>query len=1012
MAPQRYSSVRHKPRSSVRLAWDDSGLIAVRYEQTKQAEPPIPLPPPRNPLRTTTTSTSTTTPVLTRRLSSTGAVIPVTIVPPPVPPPQEEHPLFRSQQPASPETQADEWKRDSGLAPSSSSATLREEYEDVVYQKILDDIADAPSVYSGDEEQSPTSDAPSPIFDERDPTPAPLNILRSVPQSPVTPVSPAESPLEPLAVSSPTPTRASSLTSKLGLGKSFSIRSAGKRRLQKKTRSVDNFHFDTAATKDMDRVTSSNVGRSPNTQRSKSPPRAARPTDSAEDKETTAGQSQAMDSDFTPITTSIPEESLWDDFNNLSFSKRGSLMFGGKSDPLALFSMAHPGDMPVTPPRKVPETATDTVPTASAAATTDPTPAPGPGSAVATTRSDDATPDKPGSNVIQKSPSVPSIRVVSMDVERESQKVRSLYESGESLNWQDGGRGSYCERLEPTTEVPSDEEENVVYGFSFDRSSAYGFASPSTKTQSDTPPPDGDPSPIRSSLATTARPGSSSSLRRDRLEKGYERAGGLEDWEDVEGRDVDRYGFINQRRPGSATTAETPERSSQLTPNKKRNVLTKRPGSGYGGSPYGLRPPSRKVSARSLNTFASEISTSSRRSTRSSIRSATNRLPHNRDRRWMDEASDMLALQPGLTDIAEETKEGKAADTMRRKEAERTEKWRKMAKVIKQGEDNGHGMDFEFDTKNPKLIDRTWKGIPDCWRGAAWHSFLVTSAKRWKSTETDEQLMAEFRKLQDVSSPDDVQIDLDVPRTINGHIMFRKRYRGGQRLLFRVLHAISLYFPETGYVQGMASLAATLLCYYDEERCFVMMVRLWRFRGLERLYQPGFAGLMATLGDFEKRWLAGKDVADKLNELSIDATAYGTRWYLTLFNLSIPFPAQLRVWDVFMLLGECPPESSSTTEPPPSSLGDQTKAAEGGSTSSPGPTTTNGLDVLHATSAALIHALRDVLLDSDFENAMKALTAWIPVKDEDLLMKVARAEWKLHQNGNKKKEKDRVRGAG
>lgn len=44
----------------------------------------------------------------------------------------------------------------------------------------------------------------------------------------------------------------------------------------------------------------------------------------------------------------------------------------------------------------------------------------------------------------------------------------------------------------------------------------------------------------------------------------------------------------------------------------------------------------------------------------------------------------------------------------------------------------------------------------------------------------------------------------------------------------------------------------------------------------------------------------------------------------------------------------------------------------------------------------MIHALRDVLLDSDFENAMKALTAWIPVKDEELLMKVARAEWKLH----------------
>jgi hypothetical protein len=60
-----------------------------------------------------------------------------------------------------------------------------------------------------------------------------------------------------------------------------------------------------------------------------------------------------------------------------------------------------------------------------------------------------------------------------------------------------------------------------------------------------------------------------------------------------------------------------------------------------------------------------------------------------------------------------------------------------------------------------------------------------------------------------------------------------------------------------------------------------------------------------------------------------------------------------------------------------------------------------GLDVLHATSAALIDGLRDILLDSDFENAMKCLTSWVPVKDEELLMKVAKAEWKLHR-GKKK----------
>ena len=174
----------------------------------------------------------------------------------------------------------------------------------------------------------------------------------------------------------------------------------------------------------------------------------------------------------------------------------------------------------------------------------------------------------------------------------------------------------------------------------------------------------------------------------------------------------------------------------------------------------------------------------------------------------MDEAGDMLTLPPGLADIAEDEEGGKAAAVLKKKEWERAEKWRKMAKVAKPGKD-GEGMAFEFDTRNPKLIERTWKGIPDRWRAAAWHSFLSASAKKRKDSATEEQIIQAFHDLLQRSSADDLQIDIDVPRTINSHIMFRRRYRGGQRLLFRVLHSLSLYFPDTGYVQGMASLAAT-----------------------------------------------------------------------------------------------------------------------------------------------------------------------------------------------------------
>lgn len=92
-----------------------------------------------------------------------------------------------------------------------------------------------------------------------------------------------------------------------------------------------------------------------------------------------------------------------------------------------------------------------------------------------------------------------------------------------------------------------------------------------------------------------------------------------------------------------------------------------------------------------------------------------------------------------------------------------------------------------------------------------------------------------------------------------------------------------------------------------------------------------------------------------------------------------------------MLLGD-PDEKISTStprKPVPTTNGDVTKADD---TSYHG-----GLDVLHAVSAALIDGTREILLDSDFENAMKVLTSWIPIRDEELLMRVAKAEWKMHR---------------
>ncbi|KAL8691025.1 MAG: hypothetical protein Q9218_003663 [Villophora microphyllina] len=588
--------------------------------------------------------------------------------------------------------------------------------------------------------------------------------------------------------------------------------------------------------------------------------------------------------------------------------------------------------------------------------------------------------------------STTSKRLLSADEEMQSSKVRSMYENrnGEVSDASIESRAGFKEKaqdvpLQATHPDPTRSNSSVAEHASVESGPING-SQPSTSTS-------------REILLQ---------LRNDK-----ELAGGIEDWENINGGDVDRYGFIVPPEP-SRGSSRNPSQSEYLEPPRIHRVSTvlqmASEAPRHRRSRLGRSSSSAKSSPRSFSAMSNKrpdsrnnrppSSRSSDRGTLSDgqtkLRSATKRLPRHRDRRFLHEAGDMLTLPLGLADIAENQEDCKAADDIKRREREREEKWRKMARVVNHNDRRGGGMVFDFDTKSSKVIERTWKGIPDRWRATAWHAFLTASARQRGGFPSDDELKASFQRLLEQGSPDDVQIDLDVPRTINRHIMFRRRYRGGQRLLFRVLHCLSVYFPDTGYVQGMAALAATLLCYFDEEMTFVMLVRLWQLRGLERLYQTGFEGLMQALEEFETGWLARGDVARKLNELEITPTAYGTRWYLTLFNYSIPFPAQLRVWDVFMLLGD-PDHAelhlSSTKMVPngdgviPNGDSKQTMHASFGAS----------LDVLHAVSAALIDGTREILLDSDFENAMKVLTSWIPIRDEELLMRVAKAEWKMHR---------------
>jgi len=179
-----------------------------------------------------------------------------------------------------------------------------------------------------------------------------------------------------------------------------------------------------------------------------------------------------------------------------------------------------------------------------------------------------------------------------------------------------------------------------------------------------------------------------------------------------------------------------------------------------------------------------------------------------------------------------------------------------------------------------------------------------------------------------------VQIDLDVPRTISGHTLFVTRYGAGQRSLFHVLHCFSLLCDSCGYCQGMGPIAATLLCYFDPEvssprliaeslssrkRVYSLMVRLHDVYGMHSIFAPGFPGLLEAfyvqerlmeylMPDVYKSFVSVQSTPSgpQLNAQQrnmISSSAWGTKWYITLFVNTLPFSQQLRLWDALWLQG-------------------------------------------------------------------------------------------------------------
>jgi hypothetical protein len=539
MPPQRFASVRAAPRHTTIVTFRDD--IGMRYEETKQADLPIPIPPPRNPARvsrqypTSTTTVASPTPAFSTTATTTiPALAPMTPPPtrplPPAPlalrpirPPQLQHPVLRGE-PSPPISNEETWKRDSGHGgTASSSTTCRDEFQqdDLAYDKFADD--EVTSIYSTD------LPAPTPTSPIR-PNDSPGATGRRSPAKPVSlrisTINLPPPPMQSVFTDTPdlTPTsddgnpwdlilrsrnaghsRSASLPKKLG--KTFSVKSSGTK-LRKKNLSESGITASPvrAETPSIKAPSVTAVGsmvyfltplqsrgnrssfQAPKMAAASGPPELAlapppRPPtpeplrlddiDASPDFDFGPTSPPPPRPPFSPITTRIPNNRLMDEkfLAHMIFSDHGSMIIPEEPEPVeecdapvirfSFEEFAGTSVIPVAAPEA--DSSRDSEDTVYEARSSS-------GSSQGRPSmqgQDPPTPPMPSPAPTAMSP--PEIRVVSVDVSRESQKVRSLYEPDDSLHWQDGsGRvvssAAGGEHLAPTAEVPSDGEDNAVYG--------------------------------------------------------------------------------------------------------------------------------------------------------------------------------------------------------------------------------------------------------------------------------------------------------------------------------------------------------------------------------------------------------------------------------------------------------------------------------------------------------------------------------------------------------------------
>ncbi|KAL2914337.1 hypothetical protein HK105_206109 [Polyrhizophydium stewartii] len=172
-------------------------------------------------------------------------------------------------------------------------------------------------------------------------------------------------------------------------------------------------------------------------------------------------------------------------------------------------------------------------------------------------------------------------------------------------------------------------------------------------------------------------------------------------------------------------------------------------------------------------------------------------------------------------------------------------------------------------------------------------------------------------------------IQRDVSRTFPKVELFAEQGCSGQKMLFNVLKAFSVFDRDVGYCQGLSFCAGIMLMQgMSEQEAFSLVVRLLEesssptpaqpttpasgapligigaIYALRSCFLPDMAGLHQALFQHTELVRAVDPALDKhLRECGISATMYASQWFLTMFSYNFPLELVFRLFDIMLVDG-------------------------------------------------------------------------------------------------------------